>query len=403
MTPKNNSQPKIRKHMTLKYILISGFFILIFGVFIFLNLSKLYPVNYEVKDVSQTIDEQEVKIDEVVIDEKPPMTHIKTPEAVKAIYMSSWVASDRTFRNKLIKIADETEINSLVIDIKDYTGMISFNVTDPYLKEIGSSKDRIKNIWEFISELHQKNIYVIGRIAVFQDPYFIKKRPDLAVKKKTDKTLVWKDRKGISWIDAGSEDMWDYTVAIAKEAYAVGFDEINFDYIRFPTDGDMQNIYFPVSNGLSKSEVMKNFFSYLREKLKDTGIPMSADVFGLVATSQDDLNIGQVLENTLPYFDYVSPMVYPSHYPRGWNGYKNPASKPYEIIKFAMDKAVERAKVMGENPLKMRPWIQDFNLGATYTPEMIRLEKKAIYDSGLNSFMIWDPGNTYTIGALDSQ
>ena len=327
--------------------------------------------------------------------------HIATPSPVKGIYMSSWVAGTKDWREKLVNLIDSTELNSIVIDVKDYTGRISFEVADPGLQEIGSSEERISDIKEFLEELHSKNIYAIARIAVFQDPFLTKKRPDLAVKR-GDKTTTWKDYKGISWLDPCSIEVWDYAVKIGKEAERVGFDELNFDYIRFPSDGNMKDISFshcPVQ--FTKSEIIKDFFSYLNQQLKGTKIPLSADVFGMVTTNTDDLNIGQVLEKIEPYFDYISPMVYPSHYPPTYDGYKNPALYPYEIISHAMASSSERLIAASSTPLKLRPWLQDFDMGATYDASMIRKEKQAVYDSGLSSWLLWDPSNKYTPGALD--
>lgn len=326
------------------------------------------------------------------------VTHVETPEEVRAIYMTSWVAGTSSMRERLIEIIDETEINAVVIDIKDDTGKISFNIDKEPFKSLGSTENRIPNITEFIARLHEKNVYVIGRIATFQDPYLIKKWPEEAVKTKTDPDKLWRDRKGLGWFDAGSEKVWDYVTKLAEESYAIGFDEINFDYIRFPSDGNMQDIYFPKSEGKNKPEVLESFFKHLNEKLrqKERPIPISADIFGMTTTNTDDLGIGQVLEKALPYFDYICPMVYPSHYPDNWNGYTNPAEKPYEVIYDAMSKAVERAKTMGEDPDKLRPWLQDFNLGAVYTAEMVRAQIKATYDVGLDSWLIWDPKNIYT-------
>ncbi|TSD03500.1 MAG: Uncharacterized protein Athens071416_181 [Parcubacteria group bacterium Athens0714_16] len=349
-------------------------------------------------------------------------THIKTPEQVKALYMTSWVAGTPSIRKKVIDIIDRTEINSVVIDIKDYTGKISFEVEDPILKEVGSSEKRIADVKDFIKILHEKNIYVIGRISVFQDPQFVSKFPELAVKKASDGS-IWKDYKGISWLDAGSKKVWDYVISIGKESYRVGFDELNFDYIRFPSDGNMKDISYPFSEqkiladpNLGKAKIMEDFFRYLSSKFKGTGVTLSADLFGMVTTNSDDLNIGQVLERALPYFDYVAPMVYPSHYPKTFIGLSNPAAYPYEVVKYSMDFAVKRAvaldnvgiattspmfnKTTSQSVKKLRPWLQDFDLGATYTPEMVRKQMQATYDSGLTSWMLWDAANTYTESAL---
>ncbi len=326
------------------------------------------------------------------------VTHIDTPEAVKAVYMTSWVAGTSSMRERLLSLIDETEVNAVVIDIKDDTGKISFQIDSEPFKSLKSSENRIPNMEEFIDRLHEKDIYVIGRIATFQDPYLIKSWPEEAVKTATDTTKLWRDRKGLGWFDAGSQKVWDYVIELAKVSYDVGFDEINFDYIRFPSDGNMKDIHFPLSEGKSKPEVLEGFFAYVNEKLRavEHPIPISADIFGMTTTNTDDLGIGQVLEKALPYFDYVCPMVYPSHYPNNWNGFANPAENPYEVIHEAMGKAVERAVAMGEDPDKLRPWLQDFNLGATYTAEMVREQIEATYDVGLDSWLMWDPKNIYT-------
>ncbi len=332
----------------------------------------------------------------------PVVRHIKTPDSVKAVYMTSWVGGTASIRERLINLVDTTEANAVVIDIKDATGKVAFTLDSEPFKSLESTDNRIPNITELIDRLHDKDIYVIGRIAVFQDPYLIKKWPSEAVKQKTDQTKPWADHKGIGWFDAGSQKVWDYVIALAEESYAVGFDEINFDYIRFPSDGDMQNIYFPISEGKSKPEVLESFFSYASDKLRtgERPIVLSADLFGMVATNTDDLGIGQVLEKAAPHFDFIDPMVYPSHFPNGWNGFKNPADNPYDVIKITMDKAGDRMEAMGQPRTKIRPWLQDFNLGATYTADMVRAQMTATYDAGLTSWLMWDPRNNYTKAAF---
>lgn len=367
---------------------------------VFFVVPEIYARNYVKADPEDLKVKTETTSPAENAEKAITISHIETPKPLKAVYMTSWVAGTNSMREKVFNVIDKTELNAVVIDIKDYTGRIAFLVTDPYLQKIGSSEDRISDIQNVIDELHKKNIYVIGRISVFQDPFLVKSRPDLAVKKSSDKKIIWRDKKGISWLDAGSKEVWDYTVAISKEAYAIGFDELNFDYIRFPSDGNMKDIYFPISNDKIKKDVMKEFYKYLKEHLSGTVPKISADVFGMVATNDDDLGIGQILEDVAEYFDYVSPMVYPSHFPNEWNGFKNPAEKPYEVVKISMDKAVERMKVIGKDINKIRPWLQDFNLGAKYTKELVRAQIKATYDASLDSWMLWDPGNTYTEEAL---
>lgn len=339
-------------------------------------------------------------------------TYINTPEPLKGIYMTSWVASNKPLREGLVKIVDETEINTVVIDIKDYSGKIVFKVSSPELKKFGSEEVRVNDLQDFIEVLHKKGIYVVGRVAVFQDAYFVKHRPDLAVKTKNGLS-VWKDRKGISWIDSGSREYWDYIILVAKESHKLGFDEINFDYIRFPSDGNMQDISFPFSSTTPKATVMKNFFAYLHNKIETdpelSKLKTSADLFGMVTNTYDDMGIGQVLENALPYFDYIMPMVYPSHYPPNFQGYKEPESFPYEIINFAMQEAVVRSETFasstGQSKIeyknKMRPWLQDFGLRVKYGPEEVRAQIKATNDLGLTSWILWSPSNKYTVSALN--
>lgn len=226
-------------------------------------------------------------------------------------------------------------------------------------------------------------------------------------------------------MDVGAKEYWSYIVDISKASYAIGFDEINFDYIRYPSDGNMKDVLYTWTSStvsapshsasttsaqvraITKPEMLEKFFAYLHEELSGSGMKMSADLFGLTTTLENDMGIGQVLEKALPYFDYIAPMVYPSHYPKGWNGWQNPAAHPYEVIHFSMSRAVERELIWREanglatsTPSKMRPWLQDFNLGATYDAPMIRAQIQATYDSGLNSWMLWSAANRYTSSAL---
>ena len=339
--------------------------------------------------------------------------------------MTACVATMPSFREKLVKIADTTEINSIIIDVKDFSGTIAFKPEDPLLKDNEGTGCRTKDLKEFIGELHEKGIYTIARITVFQDPYYTKIHPELAVHKSSDGS-VWKDHKGLSFVDVGAKPFWNYIVAIGKESYAMGFDELNFDYMRFPSDGNMKDIYFSWSKDMSKPEALEHFFSYLHEFFLRPGAKLSVDLFGMTTTNNDDLNIGQVLERAMPYFDYVAPMVYPSHYPPTFNGWKNPNDHVYDLIKFVMTRGSERAVATttpvehfggvrvgtstpaiytkdAYSPNKLRPWLQDFSYGGTYGPTEVRAQIQATYDSGLNSWLLWDPKNVYTVAALKGE
>lgn len=326
------------------------------------------------------------------------VTHIPTPENLKAVYFTSWAAGSDKFRKELYDLVDNTEINAVVIDVKDYTGRISFPVEDPRLKATGAAERRIPDIKEFINELHQKGVYVIARISSFQDSYLINIHPEWAVK--TESGQIWKDYKGVKWLDAGAEPVWQYLVAIGREAYSVGFDELNFDYIRFPSDGNLKDISYSWGRGRSRAQVLEDFFKYLHKEFSSSSIPISADLFGLTTSAVDDLGIGQVLEKALPYFDYIYPMVYPSHYSAGFYGYKKPAEHPYEVIKYSMESAIQKANSASTSPMKIRPWLQAFDLGAVYTPAMVRAQIQATYDTGLNSWLLWNAGSVYNKSAL---
>lgn len=399
-----------------KYLLIG--IVIILAIFLISSFTFSSEVSYN----------QSATTTEKVLLKK--VIHLKTPEPLKGIYMTQCVASMPSFREKLAKLIDETELNAVVIDIKDYTGTVSFKTGNAEIDSLSASGVgcKVSDMQDFVESLHERNIYVIGRVTVFQDPLYTKSHPDLAVKKKSDGT-TWKDRKGISFVDVGARPFWNYIISIATSSYAIGFDEINFDYIRFPSDGNMNDIYFSHTGTTTKKEMLRQFFEYLDSKLSSTGVVTSADLFGMTTTNTDDLNIGQVLEYALLNFDYVCPMVYPSHYPPTFNGWPDPNKVPYEIVKFSMDAAVARnnflkaeiastTRYINEqvvtftpserllkriNPLQLRPWLQDNDYPVHYTADMVRKQIQATYDAGLTSWLLWDPANTYTREALLSQ
>ncbi len=346
----------------------------------------------------------------------PKATHIVTPVPLKAIYMTSCVGATPSWRKQLVKLVEDTELNAIVMDIKDYTGTISFPIESAEFS--GSTNGCfVKDMKEFIQDLHEKNIYVIGRVQVFQDGAMTKTRPDLAVKTKAGE--VWKDHKGIAFIDVGAREYWDHVVTLAKLSYEIGFDEVNFDYVRFPSDGNMKDISFTHTGSTTKPVQLEKFFAFLREQIAQDTPVISADLFGMTMVNTDDLNIGQVLERTLPYFDYVAPMVYPSHFPTGFNGWKNPNEVPGDIIRYSMGEGVKRADLLeqkesgfvvstntpafsptGKYSQKLRPWLQDFDYGGEYDATDVRAQIQSTYDVGLKSWMLWDPGNQYTRAAL---
>jgi len=366
-------------------------------------------------------------VEEVKKPTLPVVEHVSIPTAVKGVYMSQCAAGSETFRADYFKQFKNTELNTVVLDLKDYSGTVSF----PSDTALPGSGCTVSDFREFVKELHANNVFVIGRMTVFQDPLYTKHHPDEAVKRASDTSLVWKDRKGLSFVDVGSKPFWDYIVTLSREAVMLGVDEINYDYIRYPSDGDMKDVYYSHSEG-TPPEQLEHFFVYLTDKMRtpsaDGYVPkLSVDLFGMTATNEDDLNIGQQLERAMPYFDFIYPMVYPSHYPSGFHGYKNVNANAYGIVNFSMKVAAARtlatstpigsfaytpiASASTSSPQatspklyakpsydaqKIRPWLQSFDYPVDYTPAMVQEQIQATYDAGLTGWLFWDAANRYT-------
>ena len=353
--------------------------------------------------------------------------HIAMPtEGVRAVYVSQCGAASKKIRAHILDLLTTTELNAVVIDVKDYTGTVSFRV-DGFEALSGGTGCVVRDMQDFIAQLHKHNIYTIARITVFQDPLFAKRYPEQAVHRLDAPDTPWRDYHGLAFIDVGSRPFWNYIIAIARAAKQIGFDELNFDYVRYPSDGPMKNVYYSHSNKTQRPQELENFFRYLTTKLRTVAkgeyVPkLSADLFGMTTTNYDDLTIGQVLERALPYFDAVAPMVYPSHYPGSFLNLGNPNEHVYTVVHYSLQKAVERTvattpridswhytaldaqKKLYRKPAydknKIRPWLQDFNYGGVYDAAKVRAQIQATYDAGLNSWMLWDPSNVYTRGAL---
>lgn len=313
------------------------------------------------------------------------------PEEVIGVYLTSWSATNPAMVDYIIGLSQRAGVNAVVIDVKDWSGYIPY---DTDISEADKSERVIiDDMPGLVKKLHDNNLYVIARITVFQDPILALRRNDLAVK--SNSGGLWSDFNGISWVDPSKKEVWEYNVALAKDALKRGFDEVNFDYVRFPSDGILKDIDLDVS---SEREMIRSFFRYLRESIPDDNI--SVDLFGLTTVNKDDLGIGQVIEDAYEYFDFVCPMVYPSHYESGFIGFDNPAEHPFEVVAYSM----ARAKVRLEGyKAKLRPWLQDFNLGAAYDTEKVFLQIKAVKDllgEDYSGYLLWNPENWYNEEAL---
>ncbi len=408
--------------------------ILIFGVGFLIAVGAAAASESVAPKISFVRSEGTPELPASVPEAPPPVEHIKTPDAVRGIYMSQCAAGTPSFRTSFLKMLDETVLNAIVIDIRDYSGKIAFPTENPVLKDMVSDECGARDMKEWVQVLHDHDVYVIGRITVFQNPAYTKLHPEQAVQKKGGG--IWKDKNGLAFVDVGAKEYWSTVVELAKESYELGFDELNFDYIRFPSDGDMKAAVYSFGAGKTKAEALEEFFKYLHDELRplrstssgQVGIVTSADLFGYVTVHDDDLGIGQILERALPYFDYIDPMVYPSHYNSGFAGLKNVNSDPYRVVSVSMNTAVQRTiatttrnQFLGAIPIAstspvststsrggpqlyekksypasaMRPWLQSFDYPVEYTPAMVAAQIKANEDAGLTSYLFWDAANKY--------
>lgn len=328
------------------------------------------------------------------------------PGVIQAIYYTTISGASEKKLDHLIALAKTSQINAVVIDIKDYTGYVAYDTSVPEADTYKTERHTIPDINGVIEKLHKEGIYVIARMAIFQDPALARARPDLAVK---NGARVWYDNNGLAWIDPASREAWDYNIAIAQDASSRGFDEINIDYVRFPSDGNLGAMGFPFwDRKTPRREILKSFFGQLRGGLPET--KLSADLFGFVTTRPDDFGVGQVIEDGFEFFDYICPMIYPSHYPDGFIGFANPAEHPYAVIKEAMEGGIERLRAFREakgdtivRQVHIRPWLQDFDLGANYDTAKVKAQIQATMDvSGEDyaGYMMWNAMNNYTESAF---
>ncbi|MDD5251026.1 MAG: putative glycoside hydrolase [Patescibacteria group bacterium] len=342
----------------------------------------------------------------------PGVEHQPLPEKVKGLYLTSDGYGNKIVLERVLGIAKRTEINALVIDLKDSKYELAFKPRDEALNVAVAKKPSLGDLRELSKRLHAEGLYLIARVPVFQDSALVAVRPKLAVRQGG---AVWRDNRGIRWLDPASQEVWEYNAAIAREAYESGFDEVQFDYIRFPSDGNLKGLQYPFYDGeRPKHEVLGEFFAYLDLQLRQKqGIPISVDLFGLTMWQHEyDLNIGQMLRDALPHFDFISPMVYPSHYADGFQGFANPAEHPYEVVRdnmirgqklIATMKAEAEAKGEEAKLATYRPWLQDFDMGATYDANKVRLQIRASDEQGASGWLLWNAANVYTESALERE
>jgi len=320
---------------------------------------------------------------------------------VKGIYLTAYSASHADVFDELLALVDRTELNAMVVNVKDDWGNIAFNMEQRLAIEAGSIHPELGDLKAFTDTLRAKKIYSIARIVTFKDTFVPKVRPDLGVA--STNGGLWRDFNGVTWMNPFNRAVWEYVVDIAKGAALGGFDEIQFDYVRFPSDGVMSLLAYPGQDSRAKQQVIADFLAYARKELRPYGVWVSADVFGLVTSLYDDLGIGQHLEELSASVDYLSPMVYPSHYIPGNLNLANPNAMPYETIYRSMLDTKDRWEKAGlTGKVEMRPWLQDFSWGHPYGPNEVKAQIQATYDAGYKEWLLWNAANVYTEAALQS-
>ncbi|HEY6825997.1 MAG TPA: putative glycoside hydrolase [Gemmatimonadaceae bacterium] len=319
------------------------------------------------------------------------------PTTVRALYVNRWASQSRKRMAKLIAIADSTEINGLVIDMKDEFGL-NYATKNPEFAKNAGTASKISNVAALVDTLKAHKILPIARIVVFKDSVTARVHPDWTIRR-TDNS-IWRDKKGIAWVNPYHRELWDYNIGVAEELVKLGFGEVQFDYIRFPEPyPSLPKQVFPNSNDLSKPAALAAYLKDAKARLNKLGVRSTADIFGLVTTVNGALEVGQDWEKVSPVVDVVLPMVYPSHYPHGELGIKNPNAEPYKVILTAISRARERDKKLGITQAEhIRPWLQAFTLGKPpYGADELREEKKAVYDSGYDGWVMWNPGSIYDV------
>ena len=327
---------------------------------------------------------------------------VPRPAVVRGLYVNRWAAvSNRVWG--LIDIADRTEVNALVVDVKDDRGYVLYRSRVALAHQIGADTTQpmsAARIRALLDTMRLHGIYPIARIVVAKDPLLAGKRRELAVRRRSD-GKPWLDKLGNPWLDPHQRAVWEYAGDLATEAVRLGFSEVQFDYVRFPDEPRLiREAIFPLAKGRSRSQVIREQLGYLHGRTRQLRVPMAIDVFGFTTSDTTDMGIGQMWEMFADQADVILPMTYPSHYSHGMYEMAHPNAMPYEVIDRAMREAKARnAAVPGAGVIV--PWYQDFTLGAPhYGVKQIRAQMQAGYDNGVRGWMLWNAGSKYTVAAL---
>ena len=326
------------------------------------------------------------------------------PDTVRGLYVNRWAAVAPARMTHLLDLARTTEVNTLVIDVKDDRGYVLYGSSVPLAHDIGADTTQVisqARVRALLDTMRANHIHAVARIVVAKDPLLANARTEWAVKRR-DTGAPWLDANGQPWLDAHHDEVWTYAADLATEAVSLGFGEVQFDYVRFPDDPRLiREAAFPLAKGRSRAQVIHQQLGMLHSRMRALHAPMAIDVFGLTTTDTlTDMGIGQTWEQFAPQTDIVLPMTYPSHYSTGLYGLPNPNADPYAVIDHALKDAKRRNAKLASPPIIV-PWYQDFTLGdPPYGAEQVRAQMRAGYDNGVMSWMLWNPGSSYTEEAL---
>jgi hypothetical protein len=319
------------------------------------------------------------------------------PKAVKGIYLTAWSAGSKTKMDKMLALIDRTELNAVVIDVRD-TGDMYFKTGIPLADESGATMVAVAKPAALFARLEKHHVWPIARIACFRDNWVPKHHPELAVQ--LPNGSVWHDRSHHSWLDPYNKKNWQYLARTVDFALKIGFPEIQLDYVRFPSEGKSASQVFPGRKtysppGAKHEDVIAAFAKYIGDRVHAHGAVFSSDIFGIISSTKGDEGIGQELEKVAAPFDVISPMVYPSHFAKGEYGIPDPNRAPYAILIKSLGDYKKRL------PNKhVRPWLQDFSLGYHYGAAEVKEEFRAERKIGYDEFLLWNAGNHYTEAAL---
>ena len=327
---------------------------------------------------------------------------LPTTSSVKALYVNAWAfGSPKLWQ--LVRLADQTEVNAFVVDVKDDTGCLLYPSDVAVAEQIGANRcARARDARARIDTLLAHGIYPIARIVVAKDPLLAERRPGWSVHLADG--ALWRDRIGSAWVDAYNDSVWIYAAELAREALGMGFVEVQFDYVRFPDEPreHLATAIFPARRrGDTPRSAVRSHIQLIKSLVGPLGAPITFDIFGLTASATDDMGIGQVWEDFISVADVVLPMVYPSHYGRGAYGFAWPNGQPYKVVRRALEEAIGRSR--GPQAAEIRPYLQAFTLGRRlprYTPFEIREQIRATEDLGLTSWVLWNPRSVYQRQAL---